>query len=226
MKLLIVSATAGEIQPLREQLTIHFEQIQDHIYVKGDVCVHFLITGVGMFLTGIAMTQYLAKEDFDWVINMGIAGAFNRDLKIGEVVEVVEERFGDLGAQEKNGDFTDVFELKLMSANEFPFEYGSMHRKAYSDFALHLKTVKGLTVNKVHGKTDDILLIKNKYHSDIETMEGAAFFYVCLLQKIPFTQIRAISNYVEPRNRANWDIPTAVRHLNEVVWELVKKCKM
>lgn len=221
MKLLIVSATAAEVQPLCEQLAGDFEQIQDHIFVRNGLTVHVLITGVGMFLTGIAMTQYLVKEDFDWVINVGIAGAFNRNLKIGEVVEVVEERFGDLGAQEKNGNFTDVFELGLMPPDKFPFEGGCMHRKTHSDFVLDLKAVKGLTVNKVHGKADDILFIKNKYNTDIETMEGAAFFYVCLLQKIPFTQIRAISNYVEPRNRANWNIPLAVRNLNEVVYKVV-----
>ena len=37
-------------------------------------------------------------------------------------------------------------------------------------------------------------------------MEGAAFFYVCLKEKVNFFQIRAISNFVEKRNKKNWEI--------------------
>ena len=44
-------------------------------------------------------------------------------------------------------------------------------------------------------------------------MEGAAFFYVCLCENIPFLQIRAISNYVEQRNEKNWNIPLAIKNL-------------
>jgi len=54
-------------------------------------------------------------------------------------------------------------------------------------------------------------------------MEGAAFFYVCQLQKIPHIQIRSISNYVEPRNRANWNISLAIKNLNEVLWKLIQQ---
>ena len=41
----------------------------------------------------------------------------------------------------------------------------------------------------------------------------AAFFQVCLQHAIPFAEIRAISNWVEPRNREAWDIPAALKQL-------------
>jgi futalosine hydrolase len=46
-------------------------------------------------------------------------------------------------------------------------------------------------------------------------MEGAAVFYVAQQEKIPALQIRAISNLVEKRNKDNWDIPLAIKNLNE-----------
>ncbi len=52
-------------------------------------------------------------------------------------------------------------------------------------------------------------------------MEGAAFFYACLMTQAPFLQIRAISNYVEPRNKDNWNIPLAIDRLNEVLAQMV-----
>jgi futalosine hydrolase len=44
-------------------------------------------------------------------------------------------------------------------------------------------------------------------------MEGAAFFYICARESIPFVSIRAISNMVERRDRKKWNIPLAVDNL-------------
>ena len=220
-KILIVAATILEIQPFYEQIKADFEQVENEVFERDNLQVRILVTGVGMLLTGVHLIRFLAQENVDWVINAGIAGAFNEDLDIGEVVELGEEQFGDLGAQERDGGFMDVFDMQLMNGDKFPFEKGILRNKNVHH-SLALKGVKGLTVNKVHGETNAIHFIKKKYKADIETMEGAAFFYVCQLQKIPFTQIRSISNYVEPRNRENWNIPLAVKNLNEVLWQLIE----
>ena len=84
-----------------------------------------------------------------------------------------------------------------------------------------LPTATGITVNKVHGCAESIAKIKKKYPADIETMEGAAFFYVCLMEKVPFLALRGISNHVEPRDRAAWDIPLAIERVNEVLTGLL-----
>jgi futalosine hydrolase len=44
-------------------------------------------------------------------------------------------------------------------------------------------------------------------------MEGAAVFFVCRWLGVPCIQIRAISNRVEPRSKAVWDIPLALENL-------------
>ena len=51
----------------------------------------------------------------------------------------------------------------------------------------------------------------------------AAFFQTCLTEGVAFTQIRAISNFVEPRNRENWKMQEAIQNLNEVLIELFEK---
>jgi futalosine hydrolase len=75
--------------------------------------------------------------------------------------------------------------------------------------------VRGVTVNKVHGNEKSIARITELYQPDIESMEGAAFAYACAMHKLPYFQIRAISNYVERRNRESWNIPLAVKNLND-----------
>jgi futalosine hydrolase len=66
-----------------------------------------------------------------------------------------------------------------------------------------------------------------KFNPDIESMEGATFFYICRREKIPFLALRAISNIVEIRNRSNWDIKLALLNLaeklNEVFLTMVKR---
>jgi len=219
-KILIVAATAVEIEPFRERLIRDFEQVENEVFERGNVQVRILVTGVGMLLTAVHLTRYLAHENVDLVINAGIAGAYHSDLNIGEVVAVISEQLGDVGAQERDGGFTDIFEMRFIAPNEFPFVNACLVNENPCQ-SLRLKEVKGLTVNKVHGEVHAIDFIRKKYQADIETMEGAAFLYICKTHKIPFTQIRAISNYVEPRNRENWNIGLAIKNLNEVLWRNV-----
>src|SRR5690606_39667029 len=116
----------------------------------------------------------------------GIAGSFVPDIKIGEVVHVVSDRFGDLGIEEKDGSFQDVFDLNLTAPDELPFEKGILKNKTIESFEF-LKPAKGLTVNKVHGNGDSINTIRKKYPAvEVETLESAGVFYVSLMENVNF----------------------------------------
>jgi futalosine hydrolase len=78
-----------------------------------------------------------------------------------------------------------------------------------------IKNVKGLTLNTVSGEKKQIKKLKEKFDADIETMEGAAFFYVMKHFEMPFVQIRVISNAVEPRDKNKWSILKAQVKLSE-----------
>ena len=221
MHLLIVAATPFEIQPIQDYLAAHFEQVAEYHFQKNEVEIQILITGVGMVSTAFSLGHVLAKNKFHLVINAGIAGAFNRSLQIGDVVQVVSEQFGDLGVEEKDGSFTDLFDMGLLGNEQPPFKNGLLLNIGSENFSF-LPTSKGLTVNKVHGSEASIKAVLEKYDVDVESMEGAAFFYACLLAEVPFLQIRSISNYVEPRNREGWDLPKAITNLNEVLVEIVQ----
>ena len=88
-----------------------------------------------------------------------------------------------------------------------------------------IKNVKGITVNTVHGNTDSIDKIIKRLNPEIETMEGAAFFYVCEKENITSLQLRAISNYVEKRNRDAWNIPFALNNLKISIANLIADIK-
>ncbi|MFM7728196.1 MAG: hypothetical protein ACKO7B_15965, partial [Flavobacteriales bacterium] len=80
-----------------------------------------------------------------------------------------------------------------------------------------LPAVKGITVSRVHGEDASIALALQRAPAQVESMEGASFYYVCNKEHVPCLQIRAISNRVERRNRADWNIPGALHALADAV---------
>ena len=222
MELLLVSATPLEIQPLLAFLEKNYVRHRPYQYQQGDLSVHVLITGVGMASTAFALGRLLSNHAYDLAINVGIAGCFRPDWPLGRVVQVISERFGDLGVEEADGRFTSVFELGLTDGQAAPFREGLLVNEGAGAFGF-LPKAHGLTVSRVHGSASSIAQITQAFpEAEVESMEGAAFFYACLLEEVPFLAIRAVSNYVEPRNRDNWEVGLAVKNLNETVQELLQ----
>jgi futalosine hydrolase len=185
--------------------------------------IYYLVTGVGGISTAWGMKQWLSQNNPpDLAINAGIAGAYNDNIIIGNVVIPVTDCFADLGIEFAEGTKT-LAEAGLMNPDEFPFEGGIIYcRNIYEDrVGSILKKVNGITVNTCSGTATTIEKLKNKFNPDIETMEGATFFYICAREKIPFLSVRAISNKVEPRNRDSWNIPLALENLTEKLGEIL-----
>lgn len=207
MKTLLVAATIFEVK----DLLAHFKQPeQDFIETESfDV----LITGVGMTATAFALGRHLNPTKYDLVINLGIAGAFNKTYALGDLLLVTEEIFSELGAED--GDqFIAIDELGFGHSRIKAIE-PSLNLKSGLPIYPSLKTALGITVNTVHGQNQSIEKIKKRLAPDVESMEGAAVLYACNQLHMPFMQIRAISNYVEQRNKANWNIPLAIENLNQ-----------
>ena len=89
--------------------------------------------------------------------------------------------------------------------------------------AADIRPVKAVTVNTVTGTRETAGRLMLKYDPDIETMEGAAFFYVCSREGIPFIALRAVSNRVGIRDRGSWNIALALENLALVLENLLKK---
>lgn len=220
MKIAIIAATSFEIDPLLQHLEskgrkasfFHFEY-QGHE-------IHPLITGIGAMKTAFAMARFNEAPNLDLAINVGIAGSYRRDIQLGKVVHVTSDRFADLGVEEADGSFTDVYDLELEAKNKFPYTDGALVNDGLK-YSFDIQEVKALTVNKVHGTQVSIDKIKAKYTADIETMEGAGFHYACKNMDIQHVQLRALSNYVEPRNRDGWKIELAIDNLNQTVINLL-----
>ena len=196
-KILIVSATAFEVQPT----LAHFGLQEADLVVHHNFDV--LITGVGMTATAFALGKHLEPKKYASVLNVGIAGSFDQQLALGSLVSIKEDYLSELGAQDHD---------KFLTIDELGFGKNNFH--ATADIKDLLK-VKGITVNTVHGNAKSIAEATSRFDPKTESMEGAAVFYACQQLQVPCAQVRSISNYVEPRNRSNWQIQLAIKNLND-----------
>lgn len=201
MKILVAAATRAELGGLCTAFNLpegNFIQTPSF---------DLLITGVGMTATAFALGQHL-PGNYQFVLNLGIAGCYDRSIELGTLINVITDEFSELGAEDKD-DFLPIDTLG----------FGKSKYTAISpSTTVHvekLKQLNGITVNKVHGNTQTIELITKRIQPGTESMEGAAVFYCCEQLNIPCLQIRSISNYVEQRNREAWKIGLAIKNLND-----------
>jgi futalosine hydrolase len=222
MKILIVSATWLEVKLLADELEFIEESAHSlKKYKLFEIEIDILITGIGTTFTAFHLTNTLHENKYQLVINAGIAGSLTSELNIGDVVSVVTDEFADLGI-EKEEEFLTLFDTGYMDANEFPFEHGVLRASDFNGL-IELKKVRGITTNKSHGRLTSIAEIKSKFNAQLESMEGAVIFYVCNWIGVPCIQIRSISNFVEPRDSSQWNIPLALEKLNLSVKDVLQK---
>ena len=214
MDILIVAATEHEVAITRQYLS-------EKIYQRKNCNVHLLITGIGLVNTTYTLSKYLSKNRPGLAIQAGIGGSFHPFYPPGSVVVIREESFGDLGVKE-NGEFKDIFDMNL--ANDiFPFSekmLANTHTQLLN--SIKLKPVRGVSINEITTDQQRIQQIMRKYNPMIESMEGAAFHYVCLQEYIPFVQLRAVSNFVGERDKTKWQMKEAIENLNRELITLIR----
>ncbi|PJA07907.1 MAG: futalosine hydrolase [Flavobacteriales bacterium CG_4_10_14_0_2_um_filter_32_8] len=215
MKILIVSATYLEIEPLLLQFRLEQEvnqKLKSYSYKNHQIDV--LIPGVGMTCTAYWLGKTLATQLYDIALNFGLAGSFDEKITIGDVVHVTSDQISELGAEDGES-FLSLIDMDLINDEDYSLTHTKMENSILPKNTVinQLKKVSGITVNTTHGAQISIQKIKKLFAPQIESMEGAAFLYACLLEGISCAQIRVISNKVEKRNKENWNIPLAVKNL-------------
>lgn len=214
-KTLIVAATFKEIEPFAKKSGVtEASNIYRSATPIPDTDFDILITGAGIAATATFLTKALSDNLYSAAINIGIAGSYNINLKPGTLLKVAKDRFSDLGAESENG-FIPGEDIPFIQMNKSPFRKGWLipeEHFTYKDFKIDNCTA--VTSDTIHTDLKSISEIKDLYNPDIETMEGAAFFFCCIAFKIPCLQLRSISNFVGSRTKENRHFEIAIENLN------------
>ncbi|MDN3586535.1 futalosine hydrolase [Pedobacter aquatilis] len=197
MKILIVAATKAELTFFYQHFSLpEGDFIEEK---KFDV----LITGVGMVATAFSLGKHLSSK-YNLILNLGIAGGFDRSIELGKIVNITQDTFAELGAEDGD-NFLTITDLG----------FGESTYTSKCNVKVDLPQVSGITVNRVSGNDKNIRNLVKRLNPTTESMEGAAVLYACHYEKIDCLQVRSISNYVEPRNKDKWKIGLAIKNLND-----------
>jgi futalosine hydrolase len=223
-KVLYVTATAPEGATLdRIPGLEHFREG----YRFGKLEINSLVTGIGSVPTAWSLKQWIdINGKPDLAINGGIAGSFKDEFVVGDVVMPFTDCFADAGIEDGD-NFLTLCETGMISSDAFPFRNGLIYSDPYykEKIISIIKPVNAITVNTATGSENTRRKLLKKFNPDIETMEGATFFYICSMEYLPFLALRAISNKVEPRNKNNWNIPLSLNNLSEKLFEVLLTLK-
>jgi futalosine hydrolase len=225
LKILFITSTDAEADALRKTKGIvllnnkyHFESLD----------IELLIGGVGIMSTAWILSKWLSvNKKPDIVMNVGIAGSYLEQFPVGSVIMPVSDCFADAGIEDGDKFFT-LHEAGLSKKEEFPFTNGLI--KADNRYCEMLKNilnpVNAITVNTSTGSERTKQRLSEKFNPAIETMEGAAFFYICAKELLPFVALRSVSNMVERRDRDKWNIPLAIDNMAVTLEAVFKKLNM
>jgi futalosine hydrolase len=209
VRILVVAATDAEVAQVLERMdSTPTDDPSVDSYTHGAHDVDVLITGVGMVATAAWCSRALARTPYDLALNFGVCGSFDEFIEPGTVVHITSDRLAELGAED--GDrFLSLEELELPGECEF------VNLDPPSNPELdQLPAVSAITVNTIHGHEPTIAAIAGRFRPQVESMEGAAFMSACLMHRVQFAQVRAVSNLVQRRDRASWKMTDAVRNLS------------
>ncbi|HEY9178813.1 MAG TPA: futalosine hydrolase [Flavipsychrobacter sp.] len=221
MKILVIAATEAEIALSIKHIASIATEVKPLVFEHNGHVIIFSFIGVGIVATTYNLAKMLADETYDLVIQAGIAGAFDRNIALGDMFLVRSDRLADMGAEDGNS-FVDIFDLNLTNADEPPFT-NKLLINPYSaaELGIQLKEADAITTNTVTGSHDSVKRLQKQYPTALESMEGAAFHYVCLCEGVMFAQVRTVSNYIERRNRGSWQIEPALKTLNGFLIDLL-----
>ncbi|MDD2583646.1 MAG: futalosine hydrolase [Bacteroidales bacterium] len=220
MRLLITAAEEEELITAKQAYNSLPITEQKSLYIT------WMLTGIGTTSTSYRLTKIInsTEEPFDLAINIGIAGSFTDSFPIGSVARIEKEFFGDLGFETFTG-FQTLFDYKILDANTHPFRNGALNAPKLTnkvEQALEqYRPACAVTVQTVSGLPEKTEQLIKGFMPQIESMEGAAFFYVCILEELPFIELRSVSNKVGERDRSKWDIPLALESLKKATQTLL-----
>ena len=221
--ILISVATRKEVELWLSQRA-EVKQLSPHVvqFEVQNKQVYVVFTGVGMMHSAMHTALCIQQHKPDCVLHTGIAGCFDPNIPLGTLVRVLGDGCPDMGAVTPTG-FMGMHELGLVDSLLLPYGvHGLPADASWPRWACvsALPSGPGITVTASSGSREQIAETVHRtsfLYSErplVETMEGAGCQLAAQWFNLPYLHVRAISNYVEPRNRKNWNIALALESLS------------
>ena len=191
---------------------------------KGGLPYALLVAGVGPLETAVRLTRRLCegRGDISLVLNFGVAGAYaDSGAGLLDICLAESEVLGDFGICRQEGVAPFAGQLAeqgffSLDARYLAWAWEILLRHDYLCKKGAFVTVNGVTATAKRGA-----LLQAAHNGLCENMEGGAVARVCAEFAVPCLEVRCVSNMVEDRNPANWQLAAAVQKCGQVVSLLI-----
>ena len=202
----IIGAMEEEIENIKPYIDIistkNIVGVDFYMGKMGGNNVVLVRSGIGKVNAAVCSQVLIDLYAVDYIINVGVAGAINKDLKIGDVVIATDTMHHDMDTT-YFGDDIGIIPRMEESAFKADNELIEIALKSSYDVLENNNVVTGRIVSGDQFLCD--IEKKNKIWSHFKAscvdMESAAIGQACYLNKIPFCIIRSISDNSDEDNQ-------------------------
>jgi futalosine hydrolase len=184
--------------------------------VAGVPGVTVITSGIGRTNAACATTEALVSDNYDAVINAGIAGALpGGGLEVGDAIVSSQCVYAEEGLVTPQG-FTGVEGIGF-ALGDFPGNSVPVDERLLEILAGEHRIGPVATVATCSGTDEQAAAIARRTGAVAEAMEGAAVVHAARRRGVAAIEIRTISNHTGDRDRQRWDLPRALAALGETV---------
>ncbi len=221
MKILLCVPSSAEHQILQCYWQEHNDtKIKQDTWHHLDHDIKPIITGVGLMRTSYTTLKALQNNaPIDMALMLGVAGSSSQN-DLGSAYAINSEEIID-GVWEEGMLLTD-FDLGLEDPGAHPYIQGKLKPELPEAYWKNLPQARSATTSTL---MDDVAWCEERLkisQASLETMEGAAFYYVTNRECIPSLQIRGISNHVGVRDKSKWKIEEAMKSAHDLLLQVLQ----
>lgn len=149
--------------------------------------------GIGKVNAALCTTILINKFNVSKIVFIGVAGAVNKELKVGDIVisqDLIEHDFDTTIFGEEFGQIPRMKEWRFRADKNLIDLASCVCNKNNLNFVIG----RILSGDQFVNSSEKVEWFRKQFAGDAVEMEGAALAHVCCLFNIPFVVIRSISD--------------------------------
>lgn len=226
----IIVAMQEELEEIKEYVEdINEKEIRHITFIEGKVekkNVVLVQCGIGKVNAAMVTQALIDSYNIEYIVNIGVAGALNPMLNIGDVViadKLIQHDFDITAFGHSKGYITGVGDFIQTDENLKNKLEKLNHNNKDNDYKIKLGIIASgdIFCTDIEMKNK----IYSKFDADCVEMEGAAIAQVCYLNEIPFVVMRSISDSPNGKNAITFDkfLKIASKRIANLLVEFIKE---
>ena len=226
----IIVAMQEELEEIKEYVEdINEKEIRHITFIEGKIeekNVVLVQCGIGKVNAAMVTQALIDSYNIEYIVNIGVAGALNPMLNIGDVViadKLIQHDFDITAFGHSKGYITGVGDFIQTDENLRNKLEKLNHNNKDNEYKIKLGIIASgdIFCTDIEMKNK----IYSKFDADCVEMEGAAIAQVCYLNEIPFVVMRSISDSPNGKNAITFDkfLKIASKRIANLLVEFIKE---